>query len=100
MFEKRKISLSAEARPDLRQAYDYYEAAQQGLGKRFVRHFIEAIDAISERTESFPIMYKNARRAIIQKFPYGVFFRDVGTHLDIFAVVDLRRHPRVWRRRV
>lgn len=99
MFEKRKVSLSAEARPDLRYAYNYYEAAQKGLGKRLLRHFVEALDAISERAESFPIMHKNARRAIIRKFPYGVFFRDVGTHLDIFAVVDLRRHPREWRRR-
>lgn len=100
MLQKRKVSLTAEARPDLRKAYDYYEAAQKGLGHRFVQHFVEALDAISERAESFPIMYRFARRAIIRRFPYGVFFRDLGTHLEIFAIVDLRRHPREWRRRV
>jgi hypothetical protein len=35
----------------------------------------------------------------MHKFPYGVFFRDVGTHLDVYAIVDLRRHPRQWSER-
>jgi toxin ParE1/3/4 len=99
LFDKRKISLSDDARLDLREAYDWYEAARPELGKRFVRHLADTLDAISERSSSFPIVYRTARRAIIRRFPYGLFFRDRGTHLEIFAIVDLRRHPRVWRRR-
>ena len=100
MFEKRRISLSLEARLDLREAYAWYEGMQNGVGRRFVAHLAETLQSISARSNSFPVVHKSARRAIVRRFPYGVFFRDLKTHLEIFAIVDLRRHPREWRRRI
>lgn len=83
----------------MRRAYDYYEAAQQGLGHQFVEYFVEALEAIASHGDSFNVLYKHARRVIVRKFPYGVFFRDRESHWDIFAVLDLRQNPRRWQRR-
>jgi plasmid stabilization system protein ParE len=99
VFERRRISLSSEARKDLRETYDFYESEEVGVGCRFVRHLVQTLQAISERPNWFPLVQPGRRRAIMHKFPYGVFFRDVGTHLDVYAIVDLRRHPRQWSER-
>jgi plasmid stabilization system protein ParE len=91
--------MSREARHDLREAYDYYEAAEAKLGDRFVHRLVEALRAISERPHSFPIQHLATRRAIVKDFPYGVFFSDEETHVQVVAIVHLHRHPRHWRRR-
>jgi hypothetical protein len=36
VFERRRISLSSEARKDLRETYDFYESEEVGVGRRFV----------------------------------------------------------------
>jgi hypothetical protein len=57
---RRRISSSAEARADLRSAYDYYEVQRAGLGREFVDRLIEQLDAISQRPGSLAIVYRSA----------------------------------------
>ena len=99
MPEGKKISLSLDARRDLRQIYNYLEEQRTGLGRRFVRLLVQQLDAVVERPKSFPVIYREARRAIVDPFHVGIFFRDKTTHWEVFALIDLRRHPREWRRR-
>ena len=73
----RRVSLSAEARRDLRQAVDYYDLRRAGLGQRFVVALVETLDAVIERPASFPLVHLDLRRAIVRRFPYGVLFRRV-----------------------
>jgi plasmid stabilization system protein ParE len=39
------------------------------------------------------------RRAILRRFPYGVFFRTTTDEIIILGVIHGRRHPRQWRSR-
>jgi toxin ParE1/3/4 len=65
-----------------------------------VQQYVEAVRSISERPHSFPVVYRSdIRRVIMNHFPYGVFFRPRAEGYEIFAVVDLRRDARHWRRR-
>ncbi|MGH7214818.1 MAG: type II toxin-antitoxin system RelE/ParE family toxin, partial [Tepidisphaeraceae bacterium] len=70
-----RIRLSPEARADLRQQLDFYEREQAGLGQRFVQMFVAAIEKIVDRPTSFPEVHTGTRRARIEHFPHGVFFR-------------------------
>ena len=45
------------------------------------------------------IAYREVRRAIPRRFPYGVFYRIVGSEVLVFAVVDLHRDPSTWQDR-
>jgi plasmid stabilization system protein ParE len=99
LLKKHRISLTRDARLDLRKTYDYYEGEQQWLGRRFMRHFVDALSAVSERPDSFPKVHRNVRRAIVHRFPYGIFFRPIPGALEVFAVVDLRRDASHWQRR-
>ena len=62
------------AQADLRDALNWYEDKQPGLGQEF----LEAIDAKLKRIESnplqFPILRGQTRRAIVTRFPYGTFY--------------------------
>jgi hypothetical protein len=39
------------------------------------------------------------RRALLRRFPYGVFFEVAETEIVVYAVFHCARDPRAWRRR-
>ena len=47
----------------------------------------------------YQIVYREVRRAIPRRFPYGVFYRIGGSEILVFAVVDLHRDPSIWQDR-
>jgi toxin ParE1/3/4 len=100
LLEPRHVSLSPESRRDLRKAYDWYEDQSRGLGTRFLRMFFEAVDLAVERPNSFPSVEADIRRVIVPKFPFGVFFRDLGNEIRVIGVIDLRTDDRKWRERL
>ena len=50
-----------------------------------------------ETPRIWPLREHGARRALVQRFPYYVYFREAGEGVQILAVVHNRRHPDVWR---
>jgi plasmid stabilization system protein ParE len=97
---KRRVAMTRAARRDIREIQDHYEEQVPDLGQRFMTYFVRALEQISERPNSFPMVYLEARRAILRVFPYGVYFRDLGPHLEVFAISHLSRNPSQWRRRI
>jgi plasmid stabilization system protein ParE len=47
----------------------------------------------------FPVVAPDLRRALVPKFPYGIFFRVLETKIVVIAVLHLHRHPETWRSR-
>lgn len=78
---------------NIREARDYYEAAQAGLGERFG----EAVDRVFRRLLVFPRSapgvegYGSIRRATVSGFPYGVFYVVEGNRLDVLRVVHAKQ---------
>jgi toxin ParE1/3/4 len=87
------------AQADLRDAFNWYQDKLPGLGAEFM----EAVEIKLKRIESnplqFPILRGHTRRAIVTRFPYGIFvvFND-----DVVAVLAVMHHARApvhWQRR-
>jgi plasmid stabilization system protein ParE len=55
---------------------------------------------IRERPLQFPAVSGKVRRALLQTFPYAVYFRWSDDIVVVLAVLHLRRNPKVWRARV
>jgi hypothetical protein len=47
----------------------------------------------------FPIVYKNASRAVLRRFPYSLFFVMDGDELLVIACFHASRDPSHWQRR-
>ena len=91
------IRPAAEA--DMAGAYRWYEKQRPGLGEEFLLA-AEAIFAQLERNpRAFPPIHKQIHRALLRRFPYGVFFLIDGEKIAILAVMHVRRDPRAWKRR-
>ena len=91
--------LRPEANEDLSEAYRWYEDKRHGLGEEFLLVVDAAIEKIRRSPDAYPIVYRNVRRVLTRRFPYGIFYIVEPERIVILAVFHGHRDPRVLRRR-
>jgi plasmid stabilization system protein ParE len=90
-----------EAVGDIREARIWYEDKSPSLGMKFIESVNRCLDQIEARPITFPVFSKSIRRAVLDRFPYCVYFVVQGeTVVVIVAVVHGRRDPQVWQTRM
>lgn len=94
-----RVRLTPAAEEDLSEAYAWYENAQRGLGERFLEAIMEQIQTIADWPQSAPVVHRDVRRALVRRFPYGVFYVIDGDDLVVIGCFHARRDPSVWKRR-
>lgn len=87
------------ARTELREAIEYYEGQQPGLGTSFRDAVYAALERIEKHPSAWRQLSPNTRRHRIQKFPYGVIYAVEADELLIIAIAHSHREPDYWRGR-
>lgn len=80
------------------EAAAWYEQ-QAKLGKSFVEQLDSAFQRIAKSPELHPTIYRDVRRARVQRFPYSVFYRVLTDRVEVIAVLHSKRNPDIWRSR-
>jgi plasmid stabilization system protein ParE len=73
----KRVVFRPEARVDALDAYRWYENQRPGLGREFREALDRAINSLGDQPKSFPVIHRDARRALLKRFPYMVFYRDI-----------------------
>jgi toxin ParE1/3/4 len=94
-----QIVIRPEAEAELADAFAWYEGQRPGLGHELLLSFEAVLDAIRENPESYPVIHKSIRRALIRRFPYGVFYLMETVTVVVVAVFHASRDPQAWRDR-
>jgi plasmid stabilization system protein ParE len=95
-----RLLLRQEAEDDVEAAFTWYEQQRQGLGTEFLLAVEAGLAAIARQPEAYPAVYKRARRCVLRRFPYALFFVAGPELIEVIACTHVRRHPRRWRTRV
>ena len=85
---------------DVRNAYSWYERERSGLGEEFVLALEDGIDRIREYPFANPPVHRDARRYLVTRFPYCLYYRVVGDGLIVVALLHAARDPELPERRV
>lgn len=88
------------AAADVEAAFGWYEEKRAGLGHEFLDVVAAAEVAVSERPESFPVIHRDTRRALLPRFPYALFYRLYDERIIVVACMHARRHPGRWMSRL
>ena len=64
-----RFQLRPSAEADLDDAFVYYEMRRLGLGLEFLTAVEATMARIRRAPRSFPIVYKDVRRALVRRFP-------------------------------
>ena len=96
----KQVIVRPAAAADIEDAYQWYELQRPGLGEEFLRALGVTRDRVLDHPETFPILHRDTRRALIpRRFPYGLFYRVHGDTIVIVACMHAKRDPRRWQRR-
>ena len=93
------LILRPAAAADIEEAYRWYEARRAGLGQEYLESVQRALDLVMENPRAYPIVHRDARRALLRRFPYGLFYRLIREQVIIVACFHAKRNPRWWRGR-
>ena len=93
------IRLRDEAERDIALAASWYEEQREGLGQEFLDELLATLGTIAVQPRAYPVLHRGVRRALMRRFPFGVFFQTTPSDILVVAVFHGSRHPRGWRRR-
>lgn len=97
---KYEIIIRPEAESDLLDTVNWYEEKLKGLGANFLLNIEAAIESIIRTLEAFTPIYKNTRRALVRKFPFGIHYLIEKEKIVVLAIFHARRNPKEWKTRI
>jgi plasmid stabilization system protein ParE len=71
-----------------------------GLGAEFLRAVDVVLAEVQRMPERFPVVHTQCRRALLRRFPYGIYFVSTAELIGVVACMHARRDPRRWEERV
>jgi plasmid stabilization system protein ParE len=94
------IRLLPEARDEFDAAVDWYEQQRAGLGAAFLDRVREVFARIAANPQLHATVYQDVRKAVVQKFPYVVLYKEEAGEVVVTAVFHTARDPARWQGRV
>ncbi len=95
-----EVLLRPEAERDLLDAAKWYEEQRPKLGQEFLDEAAATLTAIADAPLMYPQVHRDVRRALLQRFPFGAFYRIEGSAITVVAVMHASRDPRRWKSRI
>ena len=82
---------------DVEDGFRWYEEQRQGLGEAFVEEVGRTVRAVQATPQRYPVILRDTRRALLRRFPYGLFYRVYADHIVVVACMHASRDPIRWR---
>ncbi|OGV75288.1 MAG: hypothetical protein A3K19_00400 [Lentisphaerae bacterium RIFOXYB12_FULL_65_16] len=95
-----KVQFLSVADQELADAFDWYENELPGLGYEFIAEVDRTVRRVGHYPEACADQGDGVRRALVYRFPYGLWDaveQDTGV---VYAIAHLHRQPRYWANRL
>lgn len=94
-----EVRLRPEAERDLVDAATWYEERRPGLGRQFLDEARAVLSSISEAPLAYHVVHRSARRALMRRFPFGIFYLVEPDQVVVIGILHGSRDPNSWKRR-
>jgi plasmid stabilization system protein ParE len=94
------LILAPEIEEDIAAAYGWYEARRPGLGEDFLSALEACLESIRRHPEMYALTHETYRRALLRRFPYGVFYEYSREVIVVYGVFHTSMNPDKWRMRL
>lgn len=95
-----EVLIRPEAEADIGEAYHWYEEQNEGLGEEFLRAIDACLAAVQRVPMAYSPIHKHVRRALLRRFPYGLFYFIEADRIIILGCFHVRRNPKQWQERL
>ena len=94
-----EIIVRPAAAADIDEAFVWYERQRPGLGEEFLAAVQATRESIAAHPAMYPVIHRDTRRALLHRFPYGIFYRVYQEAIVVVACMHAKRDPARWRSR-
>lgn len=67
------LSLRPQSYTDLEESFQWYSIQKNNLGQDFLKQIESCVERIKSNPYSYQMIKNKLRRAIVRKFPFGIF---------------------------
>jgi plasmid stabilization system protein ParE len=93
------LSFAPLAQREYEDAFEYYEAQEEGLGQRFRTAVWEALSILEQFPEIGEEVRPGIRRILVRLFPYKLIYTATDDALLVIAFAHGHREPDYWSER-
>ena len=93
------ILVRPAAAADIEDAFEWYQTQRFGLGEEFREALRSTLNQIAANPQLYQVIHRGTRRALLKRFPYGVFFKEYPQVVIVVACMRGRRNPKRWQSR-
>ena len=93
------LSFHPLVQADIQAAYDWYEQQRPGLGGEFLVDVEQVLSAISTNPAGYGFAEGDIRAGLARRFPYIIYYRDLGHRIRVLAIYHAARDQAVWQSR-
>ena len=94
-----EIIVQPAAEAEITEAFRWYEDKSEGLGSEFMRALDATLSAIQRSPTGYAVIHKQVRRAVLRRFPYGIFYLSESDKVIVIACFHASRDPKQWQDR-
>ena len=88
------VVVLTDAADDLDLARAFYDSQDFGLGDYFVDSLLSDLESLRLFYGIHPTHF-GFHRMLASRFPFGIYYDETQTEIQVFAVLDLRKDP-MW----
>ena len=92
----RTLVVEPEAEAEIDQAAHWYGQHRETARVDFLLAIDKAIDFLREYPEQYQIVYRQTRRALVDGYPYALFYMVTKTHVIVLACIHTARDSNIW----
>lgn len=94
------VLIHSKAQAELGEAVGYYESQKQALGLDFQSEVERAVARVQQAPQiGSPYKATELRRYLVRRFPYIIFYAELGEFIWVVAIAHTKRKPDYWLRR-
>jgi len=95
-----RLIINPFAELDLHSSIEFYELQKPGLGEDFIAEVEITLKRIESNPHQFYKVKRDVRKALLNKFPFGIFFYLKEDIVTVFAIFHFRRDPKKIAKRI
>jgi hypothetical protein len=88
----RRIVVLEEAAEDIERGREFYDHQEMGIGAYFEDTILSDIESLG-LFHGIHSKHFGFYRLLSDRFPFGIYYRNMPEYTEVFAVLDLRRDP-------
>lgn len=93
------VILEDDAQRELDEAFDWYDGLNPAKAARFVGAVRSIFRRISVTPQFYGIVVLDIRKAVVQGFPYCVYYYEEPNRVIVISVFHTSRDPAIWQGR-